>query len=125
MSDPRTGPSILTRGAVDLGALRPSPPPASPSTGAPTAEPSGPAVTPAGDVMIIDVTEATFQAEVLERSLNRPVIIDFWADWCQPCKQLTPVLEKLAREGEGAWTLARIDVDANPRIAAMFRVQSI
>ena len=128
MSDPRTGPSILTRGAVDLGALRaaqPPPGPPPPPAGTAAGE-SRDAVAPAnGDVMIIDVTEATFQTEVLERSLSRPVIIDFWADWCQPCKQLTPVLEKLAREGGGAWTLAKIDVDANPRLQAMFRVQSI
>jgi putative thioredoxin len=75
--------------------------------------------------MIIDVTEATFQADVIERSQQTPVVIDFWAEWCEPCKQLTPMLEKLAREGDGAWVLARIDVDANPRIAQMFRVQSI
>jgi putative thioredoxin len=75
--------------------------------------------------MIIDVTEATFQADIVERSMTTPVVIDFWADWCQPCKQLTPVLEKLAREGGGSWVLARIDVDANQRIAGAFGVQSI
>jgi putative thioredoxin len=75
--------------------------------------------------MIIDVTEETFQADVVERSMTQPVVIDFWAEWCEPCKQLTPMLEKLAREGGGAWTLARINIDQNQRLAAMFRVQSI
>ena len=74
---------------------------------------------------MIDVSEATFQAEVLERSLSTPVIIDFWAEWCEPCKQLSPMLEKLAIEGGGAWVLAKIDVDANQRLAQMFRVQGI
>jgi putative thioredoxin len=74
---------------------------------------------------VIDVTEETFNAEVATRSRTTPVIVDLWADWCGPCKQLSPVLEKLANEAAGAWVLARIDVDANPRLAQAFQAQSI
>jgi putative thioredoxin len=138
MSEPRPSPSIFTRGAVDLGALRPTPSSSSPSSPSPspsasTAGPVGNGGAPAGPgpgagpggVTVIDVTEATFQSEVLERSLQTPVVMDLWAEWCQPCKQLSPVLEKLAIEGGGAWVLAKIDIDANPRLAQALRVQSI
>jgi putative thioredoxin len=74
---------------------------------------------------VLDVTEATFQAEVVDRSLQVPVIVDLWATWCGPCKQLSPVLERLAEAANGAWVLAKVDVDANPRIAQLFGVQSI
>jgi putative thioredoxin len=67
---------------------------------------------------IIDVTDETFSTEVVARSREVPVIVDLWADWCGPCKQLGPVLEKLATEAAGAWVLARVDVDANPQIVA-------
>jgi putative thioredoxin len=79
----------------------------------------------AGSQFVVDVNEQTFPAEVLERSLQVPVVVDLWADWCGPCKQLSPVLERLAAAGNGAWILAKIDVDANPRISQAFGVQSI
>ncbi len=74
---------------------------------------------------VIDVTEETFNDDVALRSRTTPVIVDLWAEWCGPCKQLSPVLEKLANEAAGAWILARIDVDANPRLAQAFQAQSI
>jgi putative thioredoxin len=75
--------------------------------------------------VIIDVTEETFEAEVLDRSLTVPVVLDMWASWCQPCKTLTPILERLATADGGRWVLAKIDIDANQQIAAAFGVQSI
>lgn len=73
---------------------------------------------------ILDVTDATFGA-VLEKSHDVPVVVDLWATWCEPCKQLSPILERLAIEGNGSWILAKVDVDANPQIAQAFQAQSI
>jgi putative thioredoxin len=74
---------------------------------------------------VTDVTEADFQAEVLERSRAVPVLVDFWADWCAPCHALSPVLERAVTARDGQVVLARVDVDANPRLAAAFQVQGI
>jgi thioredoxin len=75
--------------------------------------------------IIIDVTDDTFNTEVVARSQTVPVVLDLWADWCGPCKQLGPILEKLATEANGAFVLARVDVDANPQLSAALQVQSI
>jgi putative thioredoxin len=74
---------------------------------------------------IFDVGEADFEARVVERSREVPVVVDFWAAWCAPCRQLTPALESATRKRDGKVELAKVDVDANPTLANRFRVQGI
>lgn len=110
--------SAAVSGGVDLSALKAR----ADSAGQPQAGGATPA---GGSQWVLDVTEQNFQAEVVQRSLQVPVVVDLWATWCGPCKQLSPVLERLATAAGGAWVLAKVDVDANPGIAQLFGVQSI
>ena len=118
-------PSISSqlRGAVDLSVLK--------NRAAAPAEPQGAAGAPAAPGTVIpvaslffDATDATF-GDVLELSRTVPVIVDLWAEWCAPCKQLTPVLERVVADYAGRAVLVKVDVDANPQLAQAFKAQSI
>ncbi|HEY1633151.1 MAG TPA: tetratricopeptide repeat protein [Acidimicrobiales bacterium] len=74
---------------------------------------------------MIDVTDASFEQDVLERSDQVPVVVDLWAEWCGPCRTLGPILERVVGDTDGAVELTKVNVDENPRVAATFRVQSI
>ena len=81
--------------------------------------------TPAGAALIKDSSDKAFMQDVIEASREVPVIVDFWATWCGPCKQLGPILEKVVKDARGAVRLVKIDIDKNPAIAGQLRIQSI
>ena len=132
MSQPGN-PGAVLRGAVDLSSLRNRPTavsgasgpggPAPASASAPVApgESSGTVPVPA---LVLNVTDDTFPA-ILELSRTVPIVVDLWAEWCGPCKQLSPVIEKVVTELAGRVVLAKVDVDANPQLSQAFRAQSI
>ncbi|MDQ7877595.1 tetratricopeptide repeat protein [Microbacterium sp. QXD-8] len=119
MTDPTLGASL--RGAVDLSTLRNRPASTGPAAPGEEAPAGSGALVPS---LVLDVTDETFP-QVLELSRTVPVVVDLWAEWCGPCKQLSPILEKVVLELGGRLVLAKVDVDANPQLSQAFRAQSI
>jgi putative thioredoxin len=108
-------------GAIDLGALAAAREAQAQAEQRAAERTANPNILP----VVVDVSDATFQTEVMDLSMKVPVVLDLWATWCGPCKTLSPILERLADEYAGRWVLAKVDVDANPAIAQAFQVQSI
>jgi len=118
-------PSFSTSGVVDLSALKKPAAAAGPAGSAAGGSPSGARGAGPASAHVVDVTEADFRTSVIDRSQQVPVVLDLWAEWCEPCKQLSPVLERLAEEFGGRFLLAKVDTDANPGLAQALRVQGI
>ncbi len=112
---------VPLRGGVDLGAL------AAARQAQSAADERARTRAESGDTnpLVFDVTEASFQVDVIDRSMQIPVVVDLWATWCEPCKALSPILERLAQADGGKWALAKIDIDAQQQLGAAFRAQSI
>ncbi|MCW2899659.1 MAG: Thioredoxin domain protein [Streptosporangiaceae bacterium] len=106
-------PDFSLHGAVDLGARQAA------------AKKKQDRQASGGNAYVVDVTDDTFNTEVVERSQAVPVLVDFWADWCGPCKQLGPILEKLAGEAAGGWILAKVNIDENPQLGAYLQQMGI
>ncbi|MFD0404524.1 tetratricopeptide repeat protein [Kitasatospora sp. NPDC127116] len=125
--------SSALRGAVDLAAVKAAGEAAQKAEQAraerarqaAAADSAGAAPAQSAHQLVIDVTEDTFETEVVQRSTEVPVVIDFWAEWCGPCKQLSPIMEDLAEEYAGRFVLAKIDVDANQLLSQQFGIQGI
>ncbi|WP_227712853.1 thioredoxin family protein [Nanchangia anserum] len=113
-SEPTVSPA-QTYGAVDLSAT-----PAIPPAAAGADDVAGGIDAP----LVVDVTDATFE-DTMNLSMQVPIVLDLWAEWCQPCKQLGPILEEAVRELGGRIQLAKVDIDANPGLAQTFQVQSV
>jgi putative thioredoxin len=116
---------INLHGAVDLGALAAQQQAREQAAARAAARPAEPGAAGTAPSVVIDVTEASFKADVVDASFGVPVVVDLWATWCGPCKTLSPILERLAQEYGGRFVLAKVDVDANPAISQAFQVQSI
>ncbi|MFV2174833.1 tetratricopeptide repeat protein [Actinomadura sp. LOL_016] len=112
-------------GAIDLGARQAATRKQQERRAQAQAGGGAPSAGAPGGQYVVDVTDETFNTDVVERSQSVPVLVDFWAEWCGPCKQLGPILEKLAEEAAGKWVLAKVDIDANPQLAAYMQQMGV